>query len=977
MNLNLKRILTAIILTIMVFTLIPFSAFTAFADSIIISEIDLTYDTTQIILNTAYTEGEVDKQMRNSLSATSEGVKVDSANSGLMILQNSGSIWGVGNGASQVSTEKNYLVRYTMDVKNGYIWSDSVIAETFEGFTVKIDGVDRTDDLHKIEYNKTNNNVKVYFKIPQADNLPIVTYINIADTSLSVEKGGNHTFTGEVLGTVSDKSITWSVEGAQSANTVIDSNGTLTVGNDEAANTITVKASATADTSKFKTVTVTVLEEAPYISSVTVTPAEVTKYTGTTQSFSVNVEGTQVDKSITWSIEGANSANTSINDRGVLNIGFDETAEVITVKAIANMDNSKIGTSTVTITQRTKISSVDLTFNEENFALTTAFTEGEVQKQIKNNISSNTVGVTVDKTNSGLGIVQETGAIWGVADGTSRVDPNKKYVIRCMLSLKNQGAELLDWSSSLITGDVTEFDFKINGIDRTSDIKKIEFNNSSRNLTIYILLPTATVSSAPFTITLDVNGGNALESSLQTDNFGKLTLPTPTHSEAYMEFLGWYSSLEGEEKLSENTIFAENTMVYAHWRDTRKNVIFNDDNYTHNGLNKAGNYADYVVTIIPNEGYKIRPNDFTITCGGSTIYSDTGAWSFDANTNQLTISAAEIIDNLSINVFPKKVYTVTYPNGRYTIDIVSGTNEVVKNDNFSFQITIEDGYTRGDDFKVSANGVELIEVSGVYTVRNVTENIVISVEGIKHIQHDFIGDWLSNDREHWQMCICGERGNIKEHTPLADDGDCTTSIKCSICSAVTTEGNADHIPNADDNDCTTPITCSICGVETTPAKTAHTGGAATCTAKAKCDECGKEYGDFALHTPNTDDDDCTTPITCSACGEETTPAKAAHSDTDNNGKCDACDTEIKVTAPEDSNETDAPETEKPTEKPTEKATEKSTEKPTDAEKNSESEESTEDSSDKKSGCGSTISLSCVALVATLGTCAIFVRKKED
>ena len=108
-----------------------------------------------------------------------------------------------------------------------------------------------------------------------------------------------------------------------------------------------------------------------------------------------------------------------------------------------------------------------------------------------------------------------------------------------------------------------------------------------------------------------------------------------------------------------------------------------------------------------------------------------------------------------------------------------------------------------------------------------------------------------------------------------NEATCSTPKTCKICSAK--EGVAlDHIPNADDGDCTTEITCSVCGEVTTAANASHTGGTATCEHKAECTVCGKEYGELAGHTPNADDGDCTTAITCSVCGEITTEANASH-----------------------------------------------------------------------------------------------------
>ena len=150
---------------------------------------------------------------------------------------------------------------------------------------------------------------------------------------------------------------------------------------------------------------------------------------------------------------------------------------------------------------------------------------------------------------------------------------------------------------------------------------------------------------------------------------------------------------------------------------------------------------------------------------------------------------------------------------------------------------------------------------------------------------------------------CGmEYGDFAEHIPFLDDGDCTTEIRCSLCWTVTTEARdhhtggmatckrlarcdfcgseygdlADHVPNADDGDCTTAVKCSACGIVTTPANAMHTGGRATCRDRARCEYCNKEYGDLAGHTPNADDGDCTTAVTCSVCFVITTPANEKH-----------------------------------------------------------------------------------------------------
>ncbi len=73
-----------------------------------------------------------------------------------------------------------------------------------------------------------------------------------------------------------------------------------------------------------------------------------------------------------------------------------------------------------------------------------------------------------------------------------------------------------------------------------------------------------------------------------------------------------------------------------------------------------------------------------------------------------------------------------------------------------------------------------------------------------------------------------------------------------------------------------------------------------------CKRTGCEYHDtLAAHTPNADDGDCTTEITCSVCGETTTAA-STHTDTNTDGKCDTCGKDMPTTPGGDEPGTDDP-----------------------------------------------------------------------
>ena len=65
---------------------------------------------------------------------------------------------------------------------------------------------------------------------------------------------------------------------------------------------------------------------------------------------------------------------------------------------------------------------------------------------------------------------------------------------------------------------------------------------------------------------------------------------------------------------------------------------------------------------------------------------------------------------------------------------------------------------------------------------------------------------------------CGEARVVGEHIASADDGDCTTDIKCSVCEKVLVAGKTQHVSSADDGDCTTAVTCTECDHVITAAK---------------------------------------------------------------------------------------------------------------------------------------------------------------
>lgn len=97
-------------------------------------------------------------------------------------------------------------------------------------------------------------------------------------------------------------------------------------------------------------INVTLTASPAAITKVTVTPSAVSMQKGTTYSFGSVVTGTNnPSQSVTWTVSGNQSKATTIGTDGTLTVAADETAIVLSVKAVSTVDSSKFGMASVTV----------------------------------------------------------------------------------------------------------------------------------------------------------------------------------------------------------------------------------------------------------------------------------------------------------------------------------------------------------------------------------------------------------------------------------------------------------------------------------------------------------------------------------------------------------------------------------------------------------------------------------------------------
>lgn len=103
----------------------------------------------------------------------------------------------------------------------------------------------------------------------------------------------------------------------------------------------------------------------------------------------------------------------------------------------------------------------------------------------------------------------------------------------------------------------------------------------------------------------------------------------------------------------------------------------------------------------------------------------------EVNTNASgTVGILSVLPDILINTAPCGYYSydATLPTGEgYTV--TGGTTPITEGDSYTFTVTVSGGYS-GKNMVVKVNGATVEGTDGTYTVENVREDLVITVEGV-------------------------------------------------------------------------------------------------------------------------------------------------------------------------------------------------------------------------------------------------------
>ncbi len=170
--------------------------------------------------------------------------------------------------------------------------------------------------------------------------------VSLAPTTVSLNAGGTQQFTATVTGS-GNKTVTWTLSCTNTGNCgTIDGTGLYTApATLNAADTVTVTGTSSADNTKLGTATVTLTP----VVAVSVAPSAVSLIGGGKQQFTPTVMGT-TNTAVTWSVSCTNTGNCGTISGGLYTAPTPiNTADTVTVTATSSADGSKTATASVTL----------------------------------------------------------------------------------------------------------------------------------------------------------------------------------------------------------------------------------------------------------------------------------------------------------------------------------------------------------------------------------------------------------------------------------------------------------------------------------------------------------------------------------------------------------------------------------------------------------------------------------------------------
>ena len=306
------------------------------------------------------------------------------------------------------------------------------------------------------------------------------------------------------------------------------------------------------------------------------------------------------------------------------------------------------------------IKEIRLTCNPASVGFDPANTEGKVDKKITDIAGSQSAGVELNALNSGLQFLDKpSGEMWGVGDGTDKIDPSKDYYFCAMLELADSAA--YDWPADMkaLQGDkyypITSCSVPVylNGKKRTDAILKCNKHSNPMYIRVFIPFgPEMASCKAELSETAIVYDGKAHKPAVKSLTLYGKSVPKEYYSFSYVD--------------------ANNNKISSPTASGKYYAVF-----TGKGMYRGSYRAPFMIG---------KPNTMKVT--GKTV----------------TVKASKL-KKKNQTVKAKKAVTVKKAAGKVTYAKASGNKKITVASNG--KITIQKGLKRGKykvKIKVTAEG---------------------------------------------------------------------------------------------------------------------------------------------------------------------------------------------------------------------------------------------------------------------------------
>ncbi len=225
------------------------------------------------------------------------------------------------------------------------------------------------------------------------------------------------------------------------------------------------------------------------------------------------------------------------------------------------------GTLTATVAPA-NATNKDVTWASSNTSVATVDANGNVTA-----VGEGTTTITVTTADGGktascevtVSAAQTAVAVTGVTlnKTTLTLTVGSSETLTATVAPANATNQAVAWSSGAPAIATVDANGKVTAVTEGRVTITVTTGDGGKTATCEV---TVTAAPAPggLTIAFNANGGTVAPATATTGANGKLTsLPTPTRS-GYT-FDGWFTAATGGDAVNTNTVFTQNTTIYAHW----------------------------------------------------------------------------------------------------------------------------------------------------------------------------------------------------------------------------------------------------------------------------------------------------------------------------------------------------------------------------------------------------------------------------